>query len=90
MGGVIYINIYNNADNLYFMIVFVEGVPLRVARTCVCRSPPRLMHGARTSPTISPAAAQGAAVIVDPMMLNRATAVLEDHTAEMHRIYLAG
>jgi hypothetical protein len=45
-----------------------------------------LMQGARTSPAASPAAAQVAAVIVDPTALNRATAVLEDHTAEMHRM----
>ncbi|MBP2550158.1 hypothetical protein J2858_003094 [Neorhizobium galegae] len=45
-----------------------------------------LLAGSRASPATSPAAAQVAAVIVDPTALNRATAVLEDHTAEMHRV----
>ncbi|MBT9373222.1 hypothetical protein [Rhizobium sp. CSW-27] len=44
-----------------------------------------LMQGTRTSPATSPAAAQVAAVIVDPTALNRATAALDEHTAELHR-----
>jgi len=49
-----------------------------------------LMQGARTLPATSPTAAQVAAVIVDPTALNRATAALDEHTAEMHRIVEIG
>lgn len=49
-----------------------------------------LLSGANTSPDKSPAAAQVAAVIVDPTALNRATAALESHTAMISKVVKAG
>lgn len=43
-----------------------------------------LLQGQKTSPA-SPAAAQVAAVVVDPTALNKATAALESHTAVLVR-----
>lgn len=45
-----------------------------------------LWQGQKTSPASSPAAAQVAAVIVDPTALNKATMAVEAHTAATHRL----
>lgn len=45
-----------------------------------------LLQGAKAAPETSPAAAQVAAVIVDPTALNRASAALEAHTVETKRL----
>lgn len=45
-----------------------------------------LWQGARSAPTTSPAAAQVAAVIVDPTALNNATRALEAHTEAVYEM----
>ena len=45
-----------------------------------------LWQGRQTSPAVSPASAQVAAVIVDPTALNRATAAVEAHTAATQKL----
>lgn len=45
-----------------------------------------LWQGAKTAPAASPAAAQVAAVIVDPTAINHATRALEAHTEAMHEM----
>lgn len=49
-----------------------------------------LWQGAQAAPATSPAAAQVAAVIVDPTALNKATAALEAHTVAIVRLTEAG
>lgn len=49
-----------------------------------------LLQGEKAAPPASPAAAQVAAVIVDPTALNKATAALEAHTVAVHRLIEAG
>ncbi len=45
-----------------------------------------LWQGAKAAPASSPAAAQVAAVIVDPTALNHATRAVEAHTAAMNKM----
>lgn len=45
-----------------------------------------LWQGAKAAPATSPAAAQVAAVIVDPTALNNATRALEAHTEAVHEM----